>query len=268
VDSDYLAVLQIPLVAGRDFSTADTGRRVAIVNETFVHRAWADGDAMGRTFGLDGRRVTVVGVARDSRYARLDEPRMPFVYLPLAERWVGARTLFVRGAGGAIPPSELIIRETLAIDPSLPPPVVSTLTHEMGIVLLPQRVAALITALLGALGLLLAAVGLYGLVAYAVSLRTREIGVRIALGASAVEVVRLVLAGGVRLIAAGCAVGLALSVLVTRLLERYLLSVNPLDPTAFIGAASILLAVTIVASYVPARRAARVSPVEAMRDAG
>jgi putative ABC transport system permease protein len=143
---------------------------------------------------------------------------------------------------------------------------VTTLTHEMSVVLLPQRVAAMVTAMLGGLGLLLAAVGLYGLVGYAVSLRTREIGIRIALGATAVEVVRLVLSRGVRLIATGAAVGLAVSLLVTRLLDRYLLSVNPLDPAAFLGAALLLLAVTIAASYVPARRAARVSPMDAIRD--
>jgi ABC-type antimicrobial peptide transport system permease subunit len=127
-------------------------------------------------------------------------------------------------------------------------------------VLLPQRVAALITALLGALGLMLAGVGLYGLVAYSVSLRTREIGVRMALGATAIDIMRLVLTGGVWLIAAGTTVGIAVSLLITRLLEAYLLNVNPLDPAAFIGAASVLVAVTMFASYVPARRAARVSP--------
>jgi len=260
VDSDYLAVLHIPLVAGRDFSSADGASSVAIVNETFVHRAWTDGAALGRTFVLDGRRLTVVGVARDSHYSRLDEPSTSFVYLPLEERWISARTLFIRGNGGIVPPLDLIVRETLAIDPSLPPPVVSTLTHEMGIVLLPQRVAAVITAVMGALGLTLAGVGLYGLVAYSVGLRTREIGVRMALGATAIHIMRLVLSSGIRLIAAGTALGVAASLLVTRLLESYLLRVNPLDPAAFVGAAFLLLAVTVFASYVPARRAARVSP--------
>jgi predicted permease len=264
VDSGYLAVLHVPIVAGRDFSSADMGPTVAIVNETFARRAWTDGSAIGRTFDLDGTRVSVIGIARDSHYNRLDEPPTPFVYLPLAAHWVSSLTLFVRGSGGAVPPADLIARETLAIDPSLPAPVVSTLTHEMSVVLLPQRVAAMITALLGALGLMLAGVGLYGLVAYAVNLRTREIGVRMALGATALEILRLVLSGGVRLVAAGTILGIAASLLVTRLLEGYLLGVNPLDPTAFSGAASVLLAVTLFATYVPARRAARVSPAEAL----
>jgi putative ABC transport system permease protein len=264
VDNGYLAVLSIPLVDGRDFSVADVGARVAIVNETFVRHAWPGTSAVGRTFVLDGRRVSVIGVARDSHYTRLDEADVPFVYQPLSERWVSARTLFVRGSGGAPPPADLIARETLAIDPLLPPPVVSTLTHEMAIVLLPQRVAAIVTAALGGLGLLLAGVGLYGLVAYAVHLRIREIGVRIALGATAREILRLVLGRGVRLVAAGTALGFGASVFITRLLGGYLLSLSPLDPAAFVGATSILLAVTTVASYVPARRATRVSPAEVL----
>jgi ABC-type antimicrobial peptide transport system permease subunit len=122
----------------------------------------------------------------------------------------------------------------------------------------------MITALLGALGLMLAGVGLYGLVAYAVNLRTREIGVRMALGATALDILRLVLRSGVRLVAGGTALGVATSLLVTRLLADYLLGVNPIDPVAFAGAAALLLAVTLVATYVPARRAARVSPAEAL----
>ena len=260
VDAGYLAVLGIPLSVGRDFSIAGSAASVAIVNETFVRRAWTDGNALGRTFVLDGRRVSVIGVARDSHYTRLDEPDVPFVYLPLAARWVSARALFVRGTSGVLPASDLIARETLAIDPSLPRPVVSTLTHEMSVVLLPQRVAAMIMGLLGALGLMLAGVGLYGLVAYSVSLRTREIGVRMALGATAIHIMRLVLTSGIWLIAAGTALGVAVSLLITRLLGGYLLNLNPLDPAAFIGAVSILLAVTMLAAFVPARRAARVSP--------
>lgn len=264
VDRGYLAVLQIPLVAGRDFSAMDTGTKVAIVNETFAHRAWTDGSAIGRTFVLDGTRVSVIGIARDSHYTRLDEPPTSFVYLPLADRWVSSLTVFVRGRGGVVPPPDLIVRETLAIDPSLPAPVVSTLTHEMGVVLLPQRVAAMITALLGALGLMLAGVGLYGLVAYAVSLRTREIGVRMALGATAFEILRLVLHSGVRLVIAGTVLGIAASLLMTRLLGGYLLGVSPIDPMTFAGAACVLLAVTLFATYVPARRASRISPAEAL----
>lgn len=265
-DDGYLDVMRIPLVAGGDFNRADLTTRQAIVNETFVRRAWPDGDAVGRTFVDGGREITVVGVARDSRYNRLDEPATAFVYWSIGARSAPVRTLFVRGRAGLPPPASLIAGEVMAIDPSIPPPIVSTLTHEMGVVLLPQRVAAVVTGTLGGAGLLLASVGLYGLVAYAVGLRTREIGVRMALGAHAGSVVRLVLAGGLRLILTGTAVGIAGSILASRLLAQYLLAIGPFDAVAFAAAAAILAAVTAAASYLPARRAARISPLEAMRD--
>jgi ABC-type antimicrobial peptide transport system permease subunit len=204
-----------------------------------------------------------VGVARDSRYGTLDEPLPPFVYTPLAPRGSKARTLFVRGRGG-LPPADLIARETQAIDPVVPPPLSTALANEMRIVLLPQRVAAMVTGMLGGFGLVLAAVGLYGLVAYTVTLRTREIGVRMALGADAPAVVRTMVSSGVRLVAAGSLVGLAASLLAVRLVQSYLLSVSAFDPAAFAGATILLGGVTLLATYLPARRAARVSPIEAL----
>jgi len=266
VEPGYLDVLRIPMIAGRDFTPADTaGSAAALVNETFATRAWA-GDAVGRTFTMDGRRLTVVGVVRNSKYVQLHEPASAFVYVPLAHAWQSARTLFVRGRGDAPPPAGVVEAGTLAFDSGLPRPIVSTLVHEMDVVLLPQRVAAIVTGVLGGLGLLLAAVGLYGLVAYAVRQRTREIGVRIALGAAAASAVRLVLRGGLRLVAIGAAIGIPASVAAGRLIEQYLLQVSPLDPVAMAAALAVLTAVTLGAAYVPARRAARISPLEAMRD--
>ena len=218
--------------------------------------------AAGRS--LSDRRITVIAVARDSHYTTLDEAPMPFVYFPIVQQWPSEQTLFVRGRGGVAPRAALIDAEVLAFDPSLPRPVVSTLRDETAIVLLPQRVAAIVTATLGGLGLLLAAVGLYGLVAHTIALRMREIGVRMALGARSTAVVRLMLTDSVRLVAAGTALGLAASLLATRLLARYLLTVSPLDPLAFAGAAIVLTAVTIAASAIPARRAGRVSPVDVL----
>jgi ABC-type antimicrobial peptide transport system permease subunit len=161
--------------------------------------------------------------------------------------------------------SAAIAAEIAAIDPALPPPAVVTLEHEMGVALIPQRVAALVTGTLGALGLLLAAAGLYGLVGYSVNLRLREIGVRMALGAHGPAIVRLVLGGGVRLIASGAAIGLGASFLVSRLLDAYLLSVSPFDPVALGGAVALLAVVTVAASYVPARRAASADPLVVLR---
>jgi predicted permease len=265
VSPGYFSTLRIPLISGRDFPAVDAeGLRTAIVNETFARRAWGEGDPRGRTFTLSDRRVTVIAVARDSHYTTLDEAPTPFVYLPFTQQWPSAQTLFVRGRGGAAPRAALIEAAVLAFDPSLPLPVVSTLRDETAVVLLPQRVAAIVTVTLGALGLLLAAVGLYGLVAHAVSLRMREIGVRMALGAHATTVIRLMLTDSIRLVAVGTGLGLLASLLATRLLAGYLLTISPLDPLAFVGAALLLTAVTVAASAIPARRAGRVSPVDVL----
>jgi len=271
VGAGYLDVIRVPLVSGREFAVADiagSGADVAVVNETFARRAWGSVDAIGGTFEMFGRRRVVIGVARDSRYASLTEGVVSFVYLPMG-RTEHTRTLFVRARPGAPVPAHVIETEARAIDPLLPVPAVNSLTGEIGGALFPQRVAAMVTGALGVLGLLLAAVGLYALVTHALGRRMREIGVRIALGAQATAVVRLMLADGVRLVTIGTAVGLAASLLATRLLAGYLVTVSPLDPAAFTGAALLLVAVTIAASAIPARRAARVSPIDVLsRDGG
>jgi predicted permease len=266
VGAGYFDVVRIPLLSGREFVAGDiagTGGDVAIVNETFARRAWGSLDAIGRTFQMYSGRRVVIGVARDSRYASLTEGVVSFVYLPMG-RTEHTRTLFVRARPGAPVPARLIETEVRAIDPLLPPPLVNSLAREIGGALFPQRVAAMVTGALGVLGLLLAAVGLYALVTHALGRRMREIGVRIALGAQATAVVRLMLADGVRLVTIGTVVGLAASLLATRLLAGYLVTVSPLDPAAFTGAALLLAAVTIAASAIPARRAARVSPIDVL----
>ena len=267
VDTGYFDTLRLPLVAGRDFTSNDRreAAEVAIVNETFARKAWPDGDAIGRTFESDGARVTIVGIARDAKYETLDEPPVAFVYLPVAQHWQNSRTVFVRAEGGAAAIASAIVEQVRSIDPSLPRPVVTPLESEMRVALLPQRVAAIVTGVLGAVGLLLACIGLYGIVAYGVSLRSREIGVRMALGARGSDVVKLVIRRGVRLTAAGAGIGLVAAALATRVISGYLLRVGPLDLPAFGGAIVLLSAVALVAMYVPARRAAAADPLVALR---
>ncbi|MEO6239209.1 MAG: ABC transporter permease [Vicinamibacterales bacterium] len=266
VDAKYFATLRIPLLFGRDFSAADAGGQpIAIVNDTFARRAWGEPNAVGRTFAMGSRRIVVAGVARDSRYASLTEGAVAFVYLPIMQSFESSRTLFVRARPGFPPPAAAIETEVLAMDSLLPRPLVRSLSHEIRGVLFPQRVAAIVTGVLGGLGLLLAAIGLYGLVAYGVRLRLREIGVRIALGARAGHVIWLVVFDALRLSAAGIALGLIGAVVAGSVVASYLVRVSSLDPLAFCAAAGILVVTALVAAYLPARRAAKADPLTILR---
>ena len=268
VDAGYFEVVRMPIVAGRGFTAADDERapRVAVINETFARRFWPTG-AVGRTFRRDTEVVTVVGVARDAIYARLGETRQPFVYFAIGQAVTPAdhAELLVRTTGDPARLAPAIRAAVRNVDPFLPAPTATTLSAATGAVLLPQRVAALVTAVLGVVGLLLAAVGLYGIVAYLGGQRTREIGVRVALGAGRRDVLRLVVSEGMRPVAVGLAIGLLLAFGATRLLASFLLGVSPLDAITFVGGAAVLTAVALTASYLPARRAAAVDPLVALR---
>ena len=261
----YFDTLRIPLLAGRDFGIADEAAAVsAIVNETFARRAWGEANAIGRTLQIFGRATTVVGIARDSRYATLTEGAVAFVYLPMPEGET-VRTVFVRSRPGVPPQARLVESEVLAIDAQLPRPAVHALSGEIAGVLFPQRVAAIVTGILGGAGLLLAAIGLYGLVSYGVRLRRRELGVRIALGARPGSVIWLVVARELRLGALGVLLGLAGAALASRVVAAYLVRVSPLDAPAFLAAAAVLISAAACAAYLPARRAASADPLTILR---
>jgi len=265
VADGYLETLRIPMVAGRTFVRTDAqGAAVAMVNETFARRAWGEPNAVGRVFQIHGRSTAVIGVARDSRYGSLTEGAVSFVYLPMTAG-ESMRTLVVRARPGWPPPAAAVESEVLALDSQLPRPVVHALTSQVAGVLFPQRVAAIVTGILGGAGLILAVIGLYGLVAYGVRLRLREIGVRIALGARAVDVVWLVVLDALRLSAAGIGIGLVGAALAGSVLAAYLVRVSPLDPGAFAAASALLVAAAIGAAYVPARKAAKADPLVILR---
>jgi ABC-type antimicrobial peptide transport system permease subunit len=270
IDTDYFRTLGIRLLAGRDFTSADleANQAVAIVNETFARRAWpgeSPGASVGRTYLAGDRAVTIVAVAADSKYSTLSEPATPFVYRPQAQRWDAGQMLFIRVTGDAARAAAVMQEAVASIDPLLPRPSVTTLAREASTALLPQRVAAIVTGVLGGAGLLLAAIGLYGLVSYGVTLRLREIGVRLALGASRGDVVHMVLAQGLRLTAVGAVLGLLASAFATRFVQSYLLNVSVMDPVAFGGAAFVLVAVAVLAAIVPARRAGSADPLVVLR---
>ena len=265
IDGDYFDVLRLPVLRGRRF--ADTDRQgtppVAVVNETLARLLAPDGNAIGRTLRFRDVDITVVGIARDARQFLLVGSTAPFLYLPLAQRPDSKRFLLVRsetaGTGTAISAA------VQALDPRLPTPRVSTLDADSRIVLFPQRAAAIVTGALGAVGLVLAALGLYGTVSGSVARRTREIGVRLALGAGRGAVLRDVVGEGARLALGGIALGLPLAAVAMPLLQRWLVDIDPRDPATYAALAIGLGLVALVASYLPARRAAATDPLRALR---
>jgi predicted permease len=267
VDEGYFLATRIALLSGRLFRAADDERapRVAVVNQSFAKQFWPGSDAVGHTFRMDTNTVTVVGVVRDSKYIKLNEGPTPFMYLPIAQHWTSDANLLVRTTGD---PSALTgeIRQRLAsLDPLLPAPTITTLRQSIAVVLLPQRVAASVATVLGMAGLLLATIGLYGVLSFSAAQRAREIGVRLALGARRTDVVRLVVNEGMRLVGYGVAGGLILSFAATRALRPFLFGVSPLDPATFGGIAVILGGAAFLACYLPARRAASVDPAQTLR---
>jgi putative ABC transport system permease protein len=269
VSPDHFATLGIRLTSGRDFTRADsaTAPRVIIVNEAMARRVWQTIDVIGRQFrDQDGRALTIVGVAPDTQLVDLGEKAEPYVYVPLTQTYDSRVSLLVKSsAGGMIPSARAVLHD---LNPTLPVTTAMPLEQVTAITFVPQRMAAAIAGSLGVVVLLLAAIGIYGVTSYAVSRRTREIGIRMALGADGRQVLRLVVRQGIVLTAIGIAIGLAAGAAGAPVLRSLLFGVSALDPMAFGGAALLFAAVAVAASYVPARRAMRVDPMIALRDIG
>jgi len=266
----YLEALEIPLLAGRRFSEADAAAapQVAIVNAAFAARYWPGGSAVGRRLSFQGDQgpwFTVVGVVGDVAYGRPGEAAVPCFYLPLDQVSAHHTTLLVRASGDPLQlagPVRALVRE---LGPAVAIENLGTLREALGLALLPARIGGLAVAAFGGLGLLLASLGVYGVVAYGVSQRRREIGIRLALGAASQAVVRLAVREGMRLVGIGIGVGLMLAVAAGFVARRVLYGLAPLEPVALVGGPLLFLAVALLATWIPARRAARVDPMVALR---
>lgn len=269
VAPDYFRTIGIPFVRGRDFNDRDTASSpgVIIVNETLARRLAPDGNALGKRLRMDsqGDYLEVVGVVRDAKYDQLAEKPVFFGYRPLSQRHRGAMTLHVRTSTDPLAAVIQVRAEVRALDANLPLTNVETMQEHMRLLLAPARLLALLSSALGVLALLLAGIGLYGVMAYVVGSRTREIGIRMALGAQTSGVRRLVIGQGLKLALIGIALGLIAAFGLTRVLQSVLYGVSANDPLTFIGVAVLWLAVALLACYVPARRATRVDPLVALR---
>jgi predicted permease len=271
IGPNFFHTLGTPLLRGREFTEADRkgAPGVVVINETLAGRLWPGEDALGRRVSLTGPKgpfLEVVGVARDSKYQSLADVARPYVYQPLLQSYDPNMTLVVRTTGEprAITPA---LREQIrALDANLPIADVKTFRDQLELSLLPSRIAAWTLGGFGLLALLLAGIGIYGVVSYAAAQRTREIGVRMALGAKQKDVLRVVLWDGFIVIGTGLAIGLLLAAAATRVIAGLLYGIAATDPLTFIGVPLVLGLVAFVASYIPARRAVRVDPLVALRN--
>jgi predicted permease len=264
----YFATVGIPLLKGRDFTEADRegSELVAIVNETTARMYWPGEDPVGKRFKhrLNPNFYTVVGVARDAKYGGIGSATPPHLYYPVLQYYTPAMTLAVRTSGDpqtVLPAVRQVIRQ---LDDTMPLPQAQTMAEVLRGNLWTARLGAVLLMVFGLLAVTLTTVGVYGVMAYSVTQRTHEIGIRMALGAAHADVLRMVLRHGLRLTLLGVSIGLAAAFAVTRLIAS-LLFVSPTDGLTFTAISALLAAVAMLASLLPARRAARVDPLVALR---
>ena len=269
VGDHYFSLMHIPLVQGRAFESTETGSSplVAIVNEAMAQTYWPNRNPLGGRIRLaDNQVLEVVGVAKTIKYHDPAEPPLPFLYMPFAQQYSSFMMLHVETPGDPAALAAPVLAQVHSLDPGMPVVDTQTLEHFFNqAALWSSRLVTQVVVAIGLLGLLLAVTGLYGVIAYSVSRRTREIGIRMAIGADAGNVARLVLRQGLWLTLIGTAIGLALALAVSKLLASLLAGVSSRDPAVYLLAPALLAAVSLLACYVPARRAARVDPMEALR---
>jgi predicted permease len=265
----YLDVAGIALRRGRDLAESDRdgAPAVVLVNEAMAKKFWPNEDAIGKRFKFFGDESfrEVAGVVEDTKVFTLGEDPRPVAYVPLYQMFETTMTLNVRTSGDPAPLLDSVRRTVQALEPNLPLTNVQTVATLLDQTLWLPRMGASLLAIFGLLALALAAIGIYGVMSYAVSQRTHEFGIRMALGARARDVLALVFRQGLLPVAAGLLLGLVAALAVTRVIATFLVGVGASDPVTFAGIALLLLAVSILASYVPARRATRVDPMIALR---
>jgi macrolide transport system ATP-binding/permease protein len=267
VGPGYLATTGVPLLAGREFSREDneTAAPVAIVNETMAAKYWRGQNPVGSRVQVKGRWMRVVGIAKTTKYNSLRETPQPFFYVPMRQTVMG-QTLTIRTSLDPRTVSQALIREVRALDANLAPSELSTMQEQIARTTGSQRVAVMMLAAFGTLAVFLAAIGLYGVMSYLVSQRTREMGLRMALGATPSHLLRLVMSHGLTLTAGGIVLGAVLALGSTRLLGYLLYRLSPRDPVAFGLAFLVMTVVSAIACFLPAWRAARIDPIRALRD--
>jgi predicted permease len=278
ISPGYFQTMKIPLRAGREFTERDRAGapEVVIINETMARRYWPNEEAIGKRFRLAAegppgmmaiadKQVEVIGVAKDSKYRTPGEDPTPHLYRPLLQDYDAGLTLLVRAAGDARQMMRVVRGELLLLDKDPQGFFARTMDEHMGVALAPARIAATLVGVFGLLALLLATVGLYGVISYSVSQRTQEIGVRLALGAQRSDIFKLIVGQGLKLTLIGVGIGLIVASALARLIGSLLFGVSATDPLTFALVALSLTGVALLACYLPARRATKVDPMVALR---
>jgi predicted permease len=271
VEEQFFSTLRIPLLRGRGFTAADTekGLQVGIINEALARQLFGTTDALGRRFIMslapDSPEIEVIGIAAPARYTSVRSNVPPTVYLPARQEPVSAPTFAIRAAADPLAIADSV-RETMRqLDPTLPIMAMRTQQEQIATSLNRERLFARLATLLGGVTLALAAIGLYGLLAYAVTRRVPEIGVRMALGAERATVRWMILRQSVRLVVIGLAIGIPLALMSGRYVESLLFGLESSDPLAITAAALVMTVISMIAAFVPAQRASRVDPMIALR---
>jgi len=272
INPNFFQTLGVPLLTGRDFTDQDRegSPRVVIINETMARTFFLNQNPIGQKLRLLRRggeqsSCEIVGVTRDSKYLSLGENATPYLFLPYLQNPQPVMSLHVRSSGNPKDIATAVRREVRAIDPNLPAFNVISLAENVDISLFPARLGALLLGVFGLLALVIASIGVYGVMSYSVSERTHEMGIRMALGARGADVLRLVVSQGMWLACIGVTIGVALAFLSTRLVKSYLYDVSATDPLTFLGIALLLIGVALLACYLPARRATKVDPLVALK---
>jgi predicted permease len=267
VGEGYFSTIGIPIVTGREFTRNDDENAppVAIVNETMAAKYWPGKNAIGQRLKVKDKWMEVVGLAKDSKYQTMLEAPKPFFYVPIRQNFVVQNDFIIRTDQSATAIMNSLAREIHALDPNLAPLDTISLQEQVDRMSYTQRLAVTLVAVFGGMALFLAAIGLYAVMSYAVSQSTRELGLRMALGAGASDLLRLVMSRGLLLTAGGVALGAVVALALTRLMGNLLYQVSPRDPLAFGSAFVIMTIVAGAACFFPAWRATRIDPVRALR---
>jgi putative ABC transport system permease protein len=272
VDRQYFSTMEVPLITGRNFTLSDTDKTqiVGVIDQTLARHYWPNQNPIGQQvnfgFGAGIKGVTIVGVVGDIKSDGFDAPSVPHIYVPLGQFAPVNAVVFLRSRGDAENLGEAVRREVEKVDPNIPVHSISSMDQIIARSLADRRFALELLGVFAVVALLLAAIGIYGVMAYSFSQRMHEIGIRIALGAQRIDIFRMAVGEAMRLVVIGLAVGLVGAMVLTRFVRTMLFGVSPSDPVTFGAISAALAAVAFLACYIPARRATRVDPLVALRD--